>query len=167
MNNLPSPENRVFSEIVKEIFGDILQYETDVPEDFTRPCFLFINPDKTTRTEVLTKAAYKAVYRYEIYGFSEDGDVDGLRKRKDMLVDYLMGCPKIPIPDTDRYFTIENVDSDTNDADFVSIVMVDVSEIRRRDLRRKAVPKINKIIKQISVDGGVIESVESAEQRKQ
>ena len=83
---IPLPENRVFSEIVKEIFGDILQYETDVPEDFTRPCFLFINPDKTTRTEPLTKAAYKAVYRYEIYGFSEDGDVDGLRGKTKLLI---------------------------------------------------------------------------------
>lgn len=164
---IPLPENRVFSEIVKEIFGDILQYETDVPEDFTRPCFLFINPDKTTRTEPLTKAAYKAVYRYEIYGFSEDGDVDGLRERKDKIVDYLMGCPKIPIPDTDRYFTIENVDSDTNDADFVSLIMVDVSEIKKRDLRRKSVPKIRRIVNQISVDGGVIESVESTEQGRQ
>ena len=78
-----------------------------------------------------------------------------------------MGCPKIPIPDTDRYFTIENVDSDTNDADFVSLIMVDVSEIKKRDLRRKSVPKIRRIVNQITVDGGVIESVESTEQGRQ
>lgn len=142
-----------------------MQYEDDVPQDFTRPCFLFINPDKSTRTEPLTKAIYKVTYRYEMYGFSDDGDADGLRNMKDKLVDYLMGTPKIQIPGTNRYFTIENVEADTNDVDYVTAVMVEVSQVRTRDLRRKPVSKINKIVNEITVDGGVIESVESAEQR--
>lgn len=161
----PIPEHMTFSEIVKEIFGDITQYEDDVPQDFTRPCFLFINPDKSTRTEPLTKAIYKVAYRYEMYGFSVEGDADNLRDMKDKLVDYLMGTPKIRIPDTDRYFTIENVEADTNDVDYVSAIMVEVSEIKGRNLRREPVPKISRIVNEITVDGGVIESVESAEQR--
>lgn len=160
----PIPEHMTFSEIVKEIFGEIKQYEDDVPQDFIRPCFLFINPDKSTRTEPLTKAIYKVTYRYEMYGFSMEGDADGLRDMKDKLVDYLMGTPKIPISNSDRYFTIENVEADTNDVDYVSAVMVEVSEIMNRNLRRASVPKINKIINEITVDGGVIESVESAKQ---
>lgn len=160
----PIPEHMAFSEIVKEIFGEIEQYEDDVPQDFTRPCFLFINPDKSTRTEPLTKAIYKVTYRYEIYGFSAEGDADGLRDMKDKLVDYLMGTPKIPISNSGRYFTIENVEADTNDLEYVSAVMVEVSEIMNRNLRRASVPKINRIINEITVDGGVIESVESTKQ---
>ena len=67
LTNSPSPQNSVFSEIVKEVFGDIQQYETDVPQNFSRPCFLFINPDKTTRTKEMTASSYKVMQNYEIY----------------------------------------------------------------------------------------------------
>ena len=110
----PSPQNSVFSEIVKEVFGDIQQYETDVPQNFSRPCFLFINPDKTTRTKEMTASSYKAKQNYEIYFFSTEDDVESLTSYKDSFVDYLMGVKKVPIPGTDRYYTVEQVAADTD-----------------------------------------------------
>lgn len=153
MDNLPLPENRAFSEIVKEIFGDIQQYETDVPEKFKRPCFLFINPDKATKTEELTKSLYKETRTYEIYMFCREEDVDSLTVNKDAFVDYLMGLKKIPIPDTGRFFTIERVAADTDDVNFMVAFMIEVSRVRSRNLRRDPVPKIQKIVNKISVDG--------------
>lgn len=153
MADLPLPENRVFSEIVKEVFGDILQYETDVPEDFERPCFLFINPDKSIQTEELTKAMYKETRTYEIYMFCKENDVTNLTIYKEKFIDYLMGQKKVPIPDTGRYFTIEQVAADTNDADFVVAFMVRVSRIRCRDLRRPKSEKIRKVINKVILDG--------------
>lgn len=153
MADLPLPENRVFSDIVKEVFGDIRQYETDVPEDFERPCFLFINPDKSVQTEELTKAMYKETRTYEIYMFCIEGDVTGLTINKDKFIDYLMGLKKVPIPDTGRYFTIEQVAADTNDTDFVVAYMVRVSRIKSRDLRRPQVDKIRKVVNKVILDG--------------
>lgn len=150
--DLPLPENRVFSDIVKEVFGDIRQYETDVPEDFERPCFLFINPDKSVQTEELTKAMYKETRTYEIYMFCTEGDVTGLTINKDKFVSYLMGTKKVPIPDTERYFTIEQVVADTNDTDFVVAFMIRVSRVRSRDLRRPKADKIRQVVNKITLD---------------
>lgn len=151
--NEPSPQNSVFSAIVKEVFGDICQYETDVPEDFERPCFLFINPDKNTRTQELTGALYKVMKNYEIYFYSIEDDVEALAKYKDEFVDYLMGLKKIPIPGTDRYFTIEQVAAETDDVNSIVAFMIEVSRVMPRNLRRQSVPKIKNIINSISIDG--------------
>lgn len=150
--NNPSPQNSVFSEVVKKVFGDIKQYETDVPQDFIRPCFLFINPDKNTRTQELTAVMYKTMQDYEIYFFSKEDDVEALTGYKDIFVDYLMGVKKIPIPGTDRYFTIERVAADTDDVNSMVAFMIEVSRIRSRDIRRKPVPKINHVVNKIIVD---------------
>ena len=149
----PSPQNSVFSEIVKEVFGDIQQYETDVPQNFSRPCFLFINPDKTTRTREMTASTYKVMQNYEIYFFATEDDVESLTSYKDSFVDYLMGVKKIPIPGTDRYYTVEQVAADTDDVNSMVAFMVEVSRVKARNLRRPGVPKIRKIVNSISVDG--------------
>ena len=149
----PSPQNSVFSEIVKEVFGDIQQYETDVPQNFSRPCFLFINPDKTTRTKEMTASSYKAMQNYEIYFFATEDDVESLTSYKDSFVDYLMGVKKVPIPGTDRYYTVEQVAADTDDVNSMVAFMIEVSRVKARNLRRPAVPKIRKIVNSISVDG--------------
>ena len=149
----PSPQNSVFSEIVKEVFGDIQQYETDVPQNFSRPCFLFINPDKTTRTKEMTASSYKAMQYYEIYFFATEDDVESLTSYKDSFVDYLMGVKKVPIPGTDRYYTVEQVAADTDDVNSMVAFMIEVSRVKARNLRRPAVPKIRKIVNSISVDG--------------
>lgn len=149
----PSPQNSVFSEIVKEVFGDIQQYETDVPQNFSRPCFLFINPDKTTRTKEMTASSYKVMQNYEIYFFATEDDVESLTSYKDSFVDYLMGVKKIPIPGTDRYYTVEQVAADTDDVNSMVAFMIEVSRVKARNLRRPGVPKIRKIINSISVDG--------------
>lgn len=149
----PSPQNSVFSEIVKEVFGDIQQYETDVPQNFSRPCFLFINPDKTTRTKEMTASSYKVMQNYEIYFFATEDDVESLTSYKDSFVDYLMGVKKIPIPGTDRYYTVEQVAADTDDVNSMVAFMVEVSRVKARNLRRPGVPKIRKIVNSISVDG--------------
>lgn len=147
----PSPQNSVFSGIVKEIFGDIQQYETDVPQNFTRPCFLFINPDKSTRTQELTAAIYKTMQDYEIYFFATEDDVEALAKYKDTFVDYLMGVKKIPIPETDRFYTIERVAADTDDVNSMVAFMIEVSRVRARDLRRPTVSKIKKVAVDIKI----------------
>lgn len=149
----PSPQNSVFSEIVKEVFGDIQQYETDVPQNFSRPCFLFINPDKTTRTKEMTASSYKAMQNYEIYFFATEDDVESLTSYKDSFVDYLMGVKKVPIPGTDRYYTVEQVAADTDDVNSMVAFMIEVSRILPRNLRRHDVPKINKVVNKIIVDG--------------
>lgn len=154
----PSPQNSVFSEIVKTVFGDIQQYETDVPENFKRPCFLFINPDKNTRTQELTGKIYKVTKSYEIYYFAretEEGlpDVESLADYKDQFMDYLMGLKKVPIPGTDRYYTIEQVSADTDDVNSMVAFMIEVSRVLSRDLRRPVVPKIRKVVNKITVDG--------------
>ena len=149
----PSPQNSVFSEIVKEVFGDIQQYETDVPQNFSRPCFLFINPDKTTRTKEMTASSYKAMQNYEIYFFATEDDVESLTSYKDSFVYYLMGVKKVPIPGTDRYYTVEQVAADTDDVNSMVAFMIEVSRVKARNLRRPAVPKIRKIVNSISVDG--------------
>lgn len=151
--NSPSPQNSVFSEIVKTVFGDIQQYETDVPQNFTRPCFLFINPDKNTRTQELTGAIYKTMQDYEIYFFATEDDVEALTEYKEAFVDYLMGLKKIPIPETDRFYTIERVAADTDDVNSMVAFMIEVSRARARDLRRPTVPQIRKLVNSISIDG--------------
>ncbi len=153
----PSSQNSVFSEIVKEVFGDIIQYETDVPENFERPCFLFINPDKNTSTQELTRRIYKVTKNYEIYFFAKEteeklSDVESLTEYKDRFVDYLMGLKKIPIPNTERFYTIERVAADTDDINSMVAFMIEVSRILPRDLRRQIVPKIEKVINKISID---------------
>lgn len=147
----PSPQNSVFSEIVKEVFGDIQQYETDVPQNFSRPCFLFINPDKTTRTKEMTASSYKVMQNYEIYFFAMEDDVESLTSYKDSFVDYLMGVKKIPIPGTERYYTIEQVAADTDDMNSMVAFMIEVSRVKIRNLRRPEVPKIGKIVNNISI----------------
>ncbi len=149
----PSPQNSVFSEIVKEVFGDIQQYETDVPQNFSRPCFLFINPDKTTRTQELTASAYKVMQNYEIYFFAVEEDVEALTSYKDSFVDYLMGLKKIPIPGTDRFYAVEQVAADTDDVNSMVAFMIEVSRVRARDLRRPKAPKIRRIVNSILIDG--------------
>ncbi len=154
----PSPQNSVFSEIVKEVFGNITQYETDVPENFERPCFLFINPDKNTSTQELTGRIYKVTKSYEIYFFAKEteeklSDVESLTEYKDRFVDYLMGLKKIPIPNTDRFYTVERVAADTDDINSMVAFMIEVSRILPRDLRRQVVPKIEKVVNKISIDG--------------
>lgn len=158
----PIPEHMVFSEIVREIFGEIIQYEDDVPQDFKRPCFLFINPSKNSKVDQLTKALYKETLRYEIYGFANENDVDGLYNMRDKLMDYLIGTPKIKLPETEQYFTIENIEADTNYTDYVTGFMIEVSRLRKRNLKRVPVNKISTIINRTIVDGGVAESVESS-----
>ncbi len=153
LTNSPSPQNSVFSEIVKEVFGDIQQYETDVPQNFSRPCFLFINPDKTTRTKEMTASSYKVMQNYEIYFFATENDVENLTSYKDSFVDYLMGVKKIPIPGTDRYYTVEQVAADTDDVNSMVAFMIEVSRVKARNLRRSQVSKIRKIVNSISVDG--------------
>lgn len=152
MNN-PSPQNSVFSEIVKEVFGNVQQYETDVPQNFTRPCFLFINPDKTTRTKEITASIYKVIQNYEIYFFATEDNVEALTSYKNSFVDYLMGVKKIPIPGTERYYTVEQVAADTDDVNSMVAFMIEVSRILPRNLRRHDVPKINKVVNKIIVDG--------------
>lgn len=152
-SNNPSPQNSVFSEIVKEVFGDITQYETDVPQGFERPCFLFIHPEKTTRTRELTRKIYQVIKTYEIYFFAKENDVEKLTEYKDQFIDYLMGVKKIPIPRTDRYYTIERVAADTDDVNFMVAFMIEVSRIVPRDLRKPTVPKIQKVVNQITLDG--------------
>lgn len=149
----PSPQNSVFSEIVKEVFGDIQQYETDVPQNFSRPCFLFINPDKATRTNEMTASSYKVMQNYELYFFAVEDDVEALTSYKEVFVDYLMGVKKIPIPGTDRYYTIEQVAADTDDVNSMVAFMVEVSRVKARNLRRPVVPKIKRIVNSISIDG--------------
>lgn len=149
----PSPQNSVFSEVVKEVFGDIQQYETDVPQNFSRPCFLFINPDKTTRTKEMTASSYKVMQNYEIYFFAMEDDVESLTSYKDSFVDYLMGVKKIPIPGTERYYTIEQVAADTDDMNSMVAFMIEVSRVKIRNLRRPEVPKIGKIVNNISIYG--------------
>lgn len=149
----PSPQNSVFSEIVKEVFGDIQQYETDVPQNFNRPCFLFINPDKTTRTKEMTASSYKVMQNYEIYFFATEDDVESLTSYKDSFIDYLMGVKKVPIPGTDRYYTVEQVAADTDDVNSMVAFMIEVSRVKARNLRRPEVPKIRKVVNSISVDG--------------
>lgn len=149
----PSPQNSVFSEVVKEVFGDIQQYETDVPQNFSRPCFLFINPDKTTRTKEMTASSYKVMQNYEIYFFAMEDDVESLTSYKDSFVDYLMRVKKIPIPGTERYYTIEQVAADTDDMNSMVAFMIEVSRVKIRNLRRPEVPKIGKIVNNISIYG--------------
>lgn len=149
----PMPVNSVFSEIVKEVFGEVLQYETDVPEGFNRPCFLFINPDKSTKTEELTKTLYRETKLYEIYMFCVEGDVYGLTDNKEKLIDYLMGVKKVPIPGTDKYYTLEDIAADTNDVESVVAFMIKVSQVKSRNLRRPQSEKINKVINKIILNG--------------
>ncbi len=153
LTNNPSPQNAVFSEIVKEIFGDVQQYETDVPQNFERPCVLFINPDKTTRTKEMTASSYKIIQNYEIYFFATEDDIEALTSYKDSFVDYLMGLKKIPIPNTERYYTVEQVAADTDDVNSMVAFVIEVSRICSRDLRRSAVSKIERIVNRISIDG--------------
>lgn len=160
----PFLQNSVFSEIVKEVFGDIQQYETDVPQNFTRPCFLFINPDKTTRTNELTASAYKVMKNYEIYFFAIEDDVEALTSYKDSFLDYLMGLKKIPIPGTNRYYTIEQVAADTDDVNSMVGFMIEVSRVLSRNLRGPSVPKIRKVINKITIDGRHIKDGEGIRQ---
>lgn len=153
MDNLPLPENRALSDIVKEVFGDIMQYQIDVPEKFKRPCFLFINPDKSTKTEELTKTLYKETKTYEIYMYCAEDDVDSLTLNKEKLIDYLMGLKKIPIPDTERFFTIEKVVADTDDVNSMVAFMIEVFRVKSRNLRRNSVPKIQHIVNKVSIEG--------------
>lgn len=158
----PSPQNAVFSEVVREVFGDIQQYETDVPQNFVRPCFLFINPDKETKTKELSAGLYQIFYRFEIYFFAKEDDVEGLTHYKNELVDYLMGVKKVLIPDTDRrFFLIENIAADTDDINSMVAFMVEVSRIQNRNRRIAQAPKIKKIVNTLKVDGGEVISVET------
>lgn len=148
----PSLQNFVFSEVIREVFGDVKQYEQDVPQNFIRPCFLFINPDKSTRTQELTATMYKIIQSYEIYFFAVEDDVETLTSYKDALVDYLMGVKKIVIPGTNHYFTIEQVVADTDDVNSMVAFMIEVSRTRSRNLRRSAVNKIKDVINHVKVE---------------
>lgn len=90
---------------------------------------------------------------YEIYFFATEDDVESLTSYKDSFVDYLMGVKKVPIPGTDRYYTVEQVAADTDDVNSMVAFMIEVSRVKARNLRRPAVPKIRKIVNSISVDG--------------
>ena len=63
-----------------------------------------------------------------------------------------MGLKKIPIPNTERFYTIERVAADTDDINSMVAFMIEVSRILPRDLRRQIVPKIEKVINKISID---------------
>lgn len=158
----PSPPNAAFSEVVKELFGDIQQYETDIPQNFARPCFLFINPDKETKTKELSAGLHQIFYRYEIQFYAVEDDVEGLTHYKNEFIDYLMSVKKVLIPDTDRrYFLIENVAADVNDFWSMVTFMVEVSRIQNRNRRIAQAPKIRKIVNTLKVDGGEVVSVET------
>jgi len=138
-----SPENKVFSDIVKELYSDLTQYETDVPQNFERPCFLFINPCKSSRTEELTMRCYKQLQEYEMIFFGVIDDVEMLTEYKNSFIDYLLGVKKIPIPESDRFFTIERVSENTNDTESLVIFTVEISRVLARNLRRPVFDKIS------------------------
>lgn len=101
----------------------------------------------------MTASSYKAMQNYEIYFFATEDDVESLTSYKDSFVDYLMGVKKVPIPGTDRYYTVEQVAADTDDVNSMVAFMIEVSRILPRNLRRHDVPKINKVVNKIIVDG--------------
>lgn len=71
-----------------------------------------------------------------------------------------MGLKKIPIPNTDRYYTIEQVAADTDDVNSMVAFMIEVSRVLLRNLRRPNVPKIRKVVNKITVDGECIRNGE-------
>lgn len=75
-----------------------------------------------------------------------------------------MGIKKILFPETDFYYTIERVVTDTDNKNFVVTFMIEVSRIRARDLQRPTVPKIKKLVNNILIDGrDMVKNEERAE----
>lgn len=151
-------ENLVLSNIVKDVFPDTKQYEGDVPQNFTRPCFLFINPAKTDRTTVVSAFMYKAQNTYTVYYFSPKEEqakqmgIDRLDHMTDVLQKvrhHAASGTKWPIPNSDRRFlTIEQISADAHeDADYIEFTFV-VSRFIKRE--RTPAPVIREV--QITID---------------
>lgn len=150
------PENQVLSEIVHNVFPTMRQYENDVPKNFKRPCFLFINPDHNTTTQELTAFMYRVTKSFTVYAFASEqknGNPDELLQTKNALIDYVLGVKKYPIPDTDRqFFTVELVSAETNDIRAVTTFEFQLSRIIMRNRRRPQKDKIQKVVNEFTVE---------------
>ena len=150
------PENQVLSEIVHTVFPNVRQYENDVPEGFTRPCFLFINPDRNTTTQELTAFMYRVTKSFVVYAFEkkqQDGNPDALLQTKNAIIDYVLGIKKYPILDTDRqFFTVELVSAETDDIRAVTTFEFQLSRVIMRDRRQSKKDKIHKVVNEFTIE---------------
>lgn len=145
-------ENQVLSNIFKNVYPNWMQYESDVPQNFKRPCFLFLNPDANEDTEIMSAFAYKSTKNYTVYAFVHNENeakeshidrIDLLSKVKVDILEYVAGAIKYPIPNSDRRFmTVERVSATANEPSGFVQFSFRLSRILSRDLRRPVVPKI-------------------------
>lgn len=162
MNLVNDNDSKVIVNIIATVFPKITIYENDVPQNFDRPCFLIIRPDKNTTTREITRTVYEETKLFTIYAFDELPDdvksnVDMISQEmestKHALIDYIMGVPKHLIPDTDRrYITVEIVNVESDDVNAVSEFTLRTKRMLSRDLRK---PKVNKIMEVVN-NGTVI-----------
>lgn len=157
MNLVDDNDSKVLVNIIATIFPNVTIYENDVPQNFERPCFLIIRPDKNTTTRELTRTAYEETKVFTIYAFDKLPDdmksnIDVISKEieatKHSLIDYIMGEPKHLIPNTDnRYLTVELANVEADDVNAVSEFTVRTKRILQRNLRK---PKSNKIMEVVN-----------------
>lgn len=162
MNLVNDNDSKVLVNIIATVFPDVTIYENDVPQDFDRPCFLIIRPDKNTTTRELTKTIYEETKVFTIYAFDKLSDdmksnIDTISQEmestKHSFIDYLMGEPKHLIPNTDnRYLTVELANVEADDVNAVSEFTIRTKRILPRNLRK---PKVNKIMEVVN-NGTVI-----------
>lgn len=145
-------ENQVLSNIFEAVYPGWKQYEGDVPQNFMRPCFLFLNPESNEDTEILSAAAYKTIKNFTVYAFVHNEKeakeahidrIDLLSEVKERVLDYVAGAIKYPIPNSDRRFmTMERASARTSEPGGFIEFSFRMSRILSRNLRRPPVPKI-------------------------
>lgn len=156
MNLKADNDSKVIVNIIATVFPKIKIYENDVPQNFERPCFLIVRPDKNTTTRELTGAVYEEAKLFTVFAFDEmpddtNSNVDKVSQEmestKHSLIDYVMGTPKYPIPESDRrYLTVEIVSAEADDVNAVTEFTFRTKRTLPRDLRRPKAEKIKKIV---------------------
>jgi hypothetical protein len=158
MNGAADNDSWCLVGIVRTVFPDIKVYENDVPQNFVRPGFLIIRPDKNTSVRELTKFAYEETKTFTLYAYVKQADVPTtqsnlaevareLETLKHGLLHYIMGTPKYLIPDSDRrYLTVEVVSAQTDDVNAVITFTIRTKKTMARDLRRPQSPKIMEVV---------------------
>lgn len=144
-------ENEVLKAIVMKLFPSATLYENDVPTEFKRPCFVFIEPGDRTDTKELTKAILKVSRTIPLYGFYEEDNSSQGKEMQQKLLEYLMRDKKHLIPDSDRrYLTLDSCSVNDNTADFFLEFSICFSRTVMRNMSRSEATPIRHIVHNIN-----------------
>lgn len=140
-------ENEMLKTVVKELFPGIKLYENDVPKDFKRPCFIFIEPEDRSDTEELTKIVMKVTKTMTMYAFYPEDNGNLGNELRQKLQEYLMREKKHLIPGSNgRYFTVESCSTDTNKVECLIEYAMRISRTVSRNLPRPQAEIIRNIV---------------------